>query len=194
MHTPSATHWNCKRQKKSCICRKNDKILEILLTVLYLVTAALCLGATLLDLVLVAAVGAVLFAVADPRVVDAIKLVQALELGRRARRGAATEVRPVVSGSDGTEGFCGVVPGLAPEVTAILICIIIVHGTVIGLTFILRDYMIAFSSDASGQSISPSQRHLLVTQYPSPHENSFSPSHSLAGQSSSSLPSPQSSS
>ena len=56
---------------------------------LYLVSAALCLGAALLDLVLVAAVGAVLLAVADPRVVDAVELVQALELGRRARQGGS---------------------------------------------------------------------------------------------------------
>ena len=122
---PVSDALELQTSKKSCICRKNDEILEILLTILYLVTAALCLGATLLDLVLVAAVGAVLFAVADPRVVDAVKLVQALELGRRARRGTATEVDAVVSGSDGAEGICGAVSGLAPEVTTILICIII---------------------------------------------------------------------
>ena len=55
----------------------------------YLVSATLRLGAALLDLVLVAAVGAVLLAVADPRVVDAVELVQALELGRRARQGGS---------------------------------------------------------------------------------------------------------
>ena len=51
--------------------------------------------------------------------VDAVELVQALELGRRARRGTAAD-GPVVGGYHEADGVCGAVPGLAPEVITIL--------------------------------------------------------------------------
>lgn len=53
---------------------------------------------------------------------------------------------------------------------------------------------LTFSSDPSGQSCSPSQRHLDVMQYFSEHWNCFTGSHIFGEQLASSLPSPQSSS
>lgn len=58
----------------------------------------------------------------------------------------------------------------------------------------ITQMILTISSVASGQSRSPSQRHLLVMQYPFPHAKSFSGLHLFSGHFLSSLPSPQSSS